>query len=120
MAQRQPAQVSPHRTLADVHPKPLRADIHPRAQSPTILLRPKPDRRNVPARELLLRRVLLEFEDMPGLSLTLPQAVRLLGLPSEICMRILTTLVATGHLQVTSRGHRLDSRDNLYRSSSPH
>jgi hypothetical protein len=115
MAQRQPAQVSPHPTLANVHPKALRADIHPRAQPPTVLLRPKPDRRNFLARELLLRSVLLEFEDMPGLTLTLPQTVRLLGLPSEICLRILTTLVATGHLQVTSRGHRLASRDNFYR-----
>jgi hypothetical protein len=117
MAQRQHAQSSRDRALAAIHPKPVRADIHPTVQLPEISLRPRPDRRNFVERERLLRRVQQEFEDMPGLSLTLPQAVRLLGVPPEMCLRVLTTLVARGLLRVTSRGRRFDTRDNVYRSS---
>ena len=117
MAQHQHAQPSRHRALAAIHPKPVRADIRPTVQLPAISFRPKPDRRNVVGREELLRRVQQEFEDMPGLSLTLPQAVRLLGVPTEICLRVLTTLVGRGKLRVTSRSSRLDSRNNIYRTS---
>ena len=95
---------------------PVRADIHQTVQLPEISLRPRADRRNFVERESLLLRVRQEFEDMPGLSLTLPQAGRLLGLPPEICLRVLTTLVARGLLRVTSRGRTLDTRDNIYRS----
>jgi hypothetical protein len=56
-----------------------------------------------------------EFDDMPGLSLTLPQAVRLMGVSPEICMRLLSTLVVQGHLRITSLNRRLDSRDYVYR-----
>ena len=117
MPQRQHAQPSRHPALAALHPKPVRADIHPGVQLPAISFRPKPDRRNFLAREKLLLRVRQEFGDMPGLSLTLPQAVRLLGVPTEICLRVLTTLVARGQLRMTSRGSRLDSRNNIYRAS---
>jgi hypothetical protein len=116
MAQRQHAQSSRDRALAAIHLKPVRADIHPTVQLPEISLRPRPDRRNFVEREGLLLRVRQEFEDMPGLSLTLPQAVRLLGVPQEMCLRVLTTLVARGLLRVTSRGRRFDTRDNVYRS----
>jgi hypothetical protein len=116
MAQRQHAQSSRDRALAAIHLKPVRADIHPTVQLPEISLRPRPDRRNFVERERLLLRVRQEFEDMPGLSLTLPQAVRLLGVPPEMCLRVLTTLVARGLLRVTSRGRRFDTRDNVYRS----
>jgi hypothetical protein len=117
MPQRQHAQPSRHRTLAALHPKPVRADIHPAVQVTPISFRAKPDRRNFLGREKLMLRVRQEFEDMPGLSLTLPQAVRLLGVPTEICLRVLTTLVARGQLRITSRGSRLDSRNNVYRAS---
>ena len=62
-------------------------------------------------------RVRQEFEDMPGLSLTLPQAARLLGVPTDICLRVLTTLVVRGQLRLTSRGSGLDSRYTVYRAS---
>ena len=116
MGQRQHAEPSRHRALAAIHPKPVRADIHPTVQLPAISCRPKPDRRNFVEREGLLLRVRQEFEDMPGLSLTLPQAVRLFGMPPQVCLRVLTTLVARGLLRVTSRGRRFDTRDNIYRS----
>jgi hypothetical protein len=61
------------------------SSIHPR---------PVADRRSQESRELLLRRVRGEFGEMPCLSLTLPQAIRLFGLREDICRRVLDTLVA--------------------------
>ena len=117
MPQHQHTQPSRRRALAAIHPKAVRADIHPTVLLPSISLRAKPDRRNFLGREKLMLRVRQEFEDMPGLSLTLPQAVRLLGVPTDICLRVLTTLVARGQLRIASRGSRLDSRNNVYRAS---
>jgi hypothetical protein len=37
--------------------------------------------------------------------------------PTDICLRVLTTLVARGQLRIASRGSRLDSRNNVYRAS---
>ena len=60
--------------------------------------RPGTDRRAQPARDLLLARVRGEFSEMPCLSLTIPQAVRLFGLREDICRRVLGTLVTDGVL----------------------
>ncbi|MBI3048521.1 MAG: hypothetical protein HYY76_09465 [Acidobacteria bacterium] len=49
-------------------------------------------------------RVYREFEEMPGLRLTLRQAQRLLGLREDICARILDGLVAEGVLLRTADG----------------
>ena len=50
------------------------------------------ERRDVAARHALLCRIQGEFKDMPGLSLTLPQAARLFALRSDIASRILNRL----------------------------
>ncbi len=63
--------------------------------------RPFPERRNVIARTTLLRRIRSEFEEMPGLSLTLAQAARLFGIPPEACSRILAKFAEEGLLSLT-------------------
>ena len=47
------------------------------------------ERRDVASRKELLRRIHSEFEEMPGLSLTLAQAARLFGISHQTCSRIL-------------------------------
>ena len=49
--------------------------------------RPASDRRAQPARDLLLARVRGEFSEMPCLSLTIPQAMRLFGLRGHLPAR---------------------------------
>jgi hypothetical protein len=62
------------------------------------------ERRDLNARKALLRRVGSEFEEMPGLSLTLVQATRLFGIPGDMCLRVLVQLVETGRLRLTNDG----------------
>jgi hypothetical protein len=57
-------------------------------------VRAMPDRRDQVSREQLLNRVRAEFEEMPCLRLTRNQAQRLFGLRSDVCARVLETLVA--------------------------
>jgi hypothetical protein len=52
----------------------------------------------------LLRRVRGEFEEMPGMHLTLPQACRLFALREEVCARVLAELVGAGVLVRTAHG----------------
>ena len=66
---------------------------------------PLRERRNAATRAALISRIRGEFDEMPGTSLTLPQATRLFGLPIEICRRILSGLVDEGRL-----GYALDGR----------
>lgn len=56
------------------------------------------ERRTAGSREQLLRRIRAEFEEMPCLRLTCPQARRLFGLRPEVCDRVLATLIAEGTL----------------------
>jgi hypothetical protein len=56
------------------------------------------ERRNLAAREVLLRRIRAEFEEMPGLALTVRQGMKLFGLGGDATARILGRLVATGWL----------------------
>ena len=65
---------------------------------------PVRERRDVGKRMALLHRVFDEFDEMPGTSLTLPQASRLFGLPAEVCDRILVGLVKDGRLRRTDDG----------------
>ena len=46
----------------------------------------------------LCTRVQAEFVEMPGLRLTLAQAVRLFSIEPDQCERVLGTLVLAGHL----------------------
>jgi hypothetical protein len=58
------------------------------------------ERRNVAARQALLRRILAEFEGMPGLSLTLVQATKLFGVSPDASSRILPRLTEEGLLRL--------------------
>ena len=67
------------------------------------LSRPPPRETHVlPSR--LTERVQAEYREMPGLSLTLPQACRLLALGPSSCSAVLEALVDTGVLFRTSNG----------------
>jgi hypothetical protein len=52
-----------------------------------------------PAGADLRRRITAEFGEMPGLSLTMPQAARLLDVDLAECARVLEGLVEDGYLQ---------------------
>lgn len=52
----------------------------------------------------LLRRIEAEYLEMPGLSVTAPQAERLWGLDSTTCSFVLMTLQERGVLRRTPRG----------------
>src|SRR6266852_1942035 len=62
------------------------------------------ERRNVAARETLLRRIRSEFEEMPGLSLTLVQATTLFGISPDAGSRILLGLTEERVLRLWSDG----------------
>ena len=49
-------------------------------------------------------RIQLEFIEMPGLRLTLPQVARLCDLPRETCEQALSQLVLGGFLATTADG----------------
>jgi hypothetical protein len=59
-----------------------------------------------PARRLedLLRRIEGEYDEMPGLSLTMAQAERLWALDRATCAFVLEHLVNTRFLRTTARG----------------
>ena len=52
----------------------------------------------------LLQRVEGEYREMPGLSLTVPQAERLWGLDRSTCAFVLTTLIERRFLRQTTSG----------------
>jgi hypothetical protein len=47
-------------------------------------------------------RVRREFEELPGVSLTLAQAGRLFGLSCEVCEQVLSSLLDEGVIAVTA------------------
>jgi len=51
-----------------------------------------------------LNRILGEFKEMPGMSLTLQQASRLFGVPEATCLRILIRLTDANALCVLGDG----------------
>jgi hypothetical protein len=51
-----------------------------------------------------LRRVEGEYREMPGLSLTLPQAARLLGIEPSTCEVVVTALIERNILKRTLNG----------------
>jgi hypothetical protein len=67
-------------------------------------LKPGSDRRNWTDRNALVRRIESEFKEMPGLSLTLAQAMRLFSLPQGPCQRILSVLVKDGAMSLRKDG----------------
>ncbi|PYQ96725.1 MAG: hypothetical protein DMF97_14975 [Acidobacteria bacterium] len=57
----------------------------------------------------LATRIRAEFQEMPGLTLTLPQAQRLWGLPPDVCARVVDVLLEGAVLKRS--GARLSLRD---------
>lgn len=57
------------------------------------------ERRNPASRVDLLRRISVEYAEMPGLCLTIHQAERLFCLRHDICARALDELVANRYLR---------------------
>ena len=49
-------------------------------------------------------RVRAEFNEMPGMVLTLGQAARLFGLDQEFCRVVIDTLVDSAYLRMTTAG----------------
>jgi DNA-binding IclR family transcriptional regulator len=62
-------------------------------------LGPERERRDLVRREAVVRRIVGEFHDMPGLILSLKQASRLLGVDEAACARILAGLTQAGVLR---------------------
>jgi hypothetical protein len=54
--------------------------------------------------DLLTRRIRDEFDEMPGLRLTLDQAQRLWGLEQHLCRAVIDELVAASFLRWTATG----------------
>jgi hypothetical protein len=54
--------------------------------------------------DTVARRILSEFEEMPGMALTVPQASRLFGLELQICRVVLDVLVDSAYLRQTRGG----------------
>lgn len=68
------------------------------------------ERRDGDGRSGLVRRVRLEYEEMPALSLTPVQACRLFGLRADVCERVLRELVRGGSLRRTANGRYVLTR----------
>jgi hypothetical protein len=62
------------------------------------------ERRDEATRRLLVRRIWGEFDELPGTSLTLGQAGRLFGIPTDVSARILAELVDCGMLRLGADG----------------
>jgi hypothetical protein len=60
---------------------------------------PRGERRNLAAREAVVRRIVAEFHDMPGLVLSVKQASKFLGVDEAACARILAALTQSGVLR---------------------
>jgi hypothetical protein len=54
--------------------------------------------------DAVAHRVRAEFEEMPGMSLTVRQASRLFGLDQEICRAVVDRLVGAAFLRCTPAG----------------
>lgn len=70
------------------------------------------ERGNAAADHALRRRIRSEFEEMPGLSLTLIQGVRLFGVSTDIVARIFRGLVEEGVLRRTPDGRYALDREH--------
>jgi hypothetical protein len=54
--------------------------------------------------DAVAERVRSEFEEMPGMRLTMPQASKLFGLERDDCQRIVDRLVKNSYLRWTRDG----------------
>jgi hypothetical protein len=69
---------------------------------------------NTLTQEILARRLLRDYLDMPGLSLSLAQSTRLLSADMPTCRRVLDSLIDAGCLTRTAAGTY--TRDAAHRS----
>lgn len=60
----------------------------------------------------LVTRIKGEYQEMPGLRLTIRQAGRLFGMDHHMCERVLTHLVERRFLRVTRDGHFVQWADS--------
>ena len=58
----------------------------------------------------LIARIRGEFREMPGLSLTIDQACRLLGCDAATCRHVIDVLVAEGQLRWSRDGRLIRAR----------
>ena len=79
-------------------PRPLEAPRRGAARVPATAPR------DVLAVRELTRRVRAEYADMPGLSITLPQAERLWTVDRQTCRTVFMALTARGFLRLTRQG----------------
>ena len=79
--------------LSGIKTKPLRMSL-----GPGLFHHRHHDQRNA-----LARRILAEFDDMPGLALSQKQAGRFLGIDDDSCSRILNVLTREGRLRRNAR-----------------
>jgi hypothetical protein len=54
--------------------------------------------------DAVAERVRAEFEEMPGMTLTVPQASRLFGLEHEVCRAVVDRLIGAAYLQWARAG----------------
>ena len=80
-------------------PVPSLDDVRGRPLAMALAPPPGRERRDFARREAVVRRIIAEFHDMPGLVLSLKQASRFLGVDEAACGRILATLTETGVLR---------------------
>lgn len=80
---------APISSLDDVKGRPLAMSLSPAGR----------ERRDLVRREAVVRRIVSEFHDMPGLVLSLKQASRFLGVDEAACARILAALTQAGILR---------------------
>jgi len=66
------------------------------------------ERRDSTRRQQVVTRIRSEYASMPGMCLTLSQASRLFGLPSEACARVMNELVRDRTLTVDRERYRAD------------
>jgi DNA-binding IclR family transcriptional regulator len=64
----------------------------------------RPGKQSVLVTASVIERVQAEYAEMPGLSLTLPQAARLWALSAPQTERLLSTLVESGFLRCNRNG----------------
>ena len=65
--------------------------------------------------ETLVTRIKSEFNESPGMCLTLRQGARLWGIPPEECARVVELLVQADFLRWTRNGELVRSESGGYR-----
>jgi hypothetical protein len=54
--------------------------------------------------DVVAQRMRAEFEEMPDLTLTVPQASRLFGIEKDLCRSVVEHLIDSAYLRWTSAG----------------